>query len=41
MPRSANATSSASDAAGDGGIGTGNGITSAISERSRSPRSSR
>ena len=29
---------SAFDASGDGGIGTGSGITSAISERSRSPR---
>jgi hypothetical protein len=38
MPRSANAASSAFDAAGDGGMGTPIGITSEISERSRSPR---
>ena len=37
MPRSANAASSASDAAGDGGIGTGNGITSDTSDCSRTP----
>ncbi len=37
MPRSANAPSSASDAAGDGGIGTGSGITRCTSERSRTP----
>ena len=38
MPRSANASSIAFDASGDGGIGTGSGMTSAISERSRRPR---
>ena len=41
MPRSANATSSASDASGDGGMGTGIGITSEISDRSRSPRAAK
>ena len=41
IPRSANAVSNAVDAAGDGGIGTGNGMTSATSERSRMPRSVR
>ncbi len=38
MPRSSKATSSAEDAAGDGGIGTPIGMTSEIEERSRSPR---
>jgi hypothetical protein len=38
MPRSANAARITWDAAGDGGIGDGSGITSAISDRSRSPR---
>ena len=37
MPRSANVVSSASDASGDGGIGRGKSITSAISLLSRSP----
>jgi hypothetical protein len=41
MPRSANASSSAADASGDGGIGAGNGIARSISELSRSPRSVR
>ena len=39
--RSANAARSASDAAGEGGIGTGNGMTSAISDRCRTPRLTR
>ena len=38
MPRSAKAVSSASDAAGDGGIGRPSGITREISLASRSPR---
>ena len=41
MSRWANASSSASDAAGDGGIGTGSGITRDISDRSRTPRAER
>ena len=39
MPRSAKVVSSASDAAGDGGIGTGSGITRVTSDCSRIPRS--
>ena len=41
MPRSANAVSSASDASGEGGMGSGSGMTSAIWDRPRSPRSVR
>ena len=41
MPRSANAASSACDAAGEGGIGTPSGMTSEIWLASRSPRSTR
>ena len=41
MPRSANAVSSASDAAGDGGIGTPIGITSDTLDRSSRPRAAR
>ena len=38
MPRSANAASSAADVSGDGGTGVANGITSVISQPSRTPR---
>ena len=41
MPRSSNAASNALDAAGDGGIGAGSGITSDTCDRSRSPRATR
>ncbi len=37
MPRSANASRIAADAGGDGGMGTGSGITRWTSERSRRP----
>ena len=41
MPRSSNAARTALEASGEGGIGAPSGITRAISERSRSPRSVR
>ena len=41
MSRSANAASSASEVSGDGGTGVPNGITSEISQSSRTPRSTR
>ncbi len=41
MSRSANAARIAVDASGEGGIGTGKGMTRLISERSRQPRRTR
>ena len=41
MPRSSNAARSASEVSGDGGIGLENGMTTSISQRSRTPRSVR